>query len=101
MRIKQNKLTIPDYQWSRMINNKLGIIQLYHKPCYCVNIIYGDSKQCYPITKEQYDNYRDEYIMRTNPNYRITMFKKFDKLAQTTSDPHLKTFYENVRSCYA
>ena len=54
MRIKQNKLTEkPDLEYTK--NGTL--VQIYSKPCYCVNIVNETSRHCYPLTHEQYEIY--------------------------------------------
>lgn len=64
MRIKQSKLIgyKHDTAYARFINNKHVLVFVYSKPCYCVNIVTTDlnnkeSRQCYPLTKEEYDIY--------------------------------------------
>lgn len=62
MRIKQNKLPAnPDKRCERTICGIHATVCVYHEPCYCVNVIADKDgktvKQCYPLTKEQYDIY--------------------------------------------
>lgn len=63
MRIKQSKLTNkkPVKYYVRQINGVHAIVCIYDKPR-CVNTIVTDrngkeTRQCYPLSKEQYDIY--------------------------------------------
>lgn len=76
MRIKQNKLPIkPDKHYVRFVNGIHAIVCVYHEPQYCVNVITHDgnkeTKQCYPLTKEQYDIY-----MADNPAKQMKLIAK-------------------------
>ena len=54
MRIKQNKLTSkPDLEYT--LHGTL--VQVFSRPCYCVNIVNEASRHCYPLTRMQYEIY--------------------------------------------
>ena len=58
MRIPQKRLAGYKPQFDYIKNNVR--VQLYIEPIYCVNIIDRKSKQCFPLTQEQYFNYCKE-----------------------------------------
>lgn len=102
MRIKQNKLGKPDYEYVTVLKGNQVITRIYHEPQYCVMIETPKDKQCYPLTFEQYNNYCDNAELVLNPSkavlciMRDKAYIKFNK----TIDPNLKRFWGNVKACY-
>lgn len=91
MRIKQNLLKEPDLEFTR----GEATVRVYSKPQYCVNIIRGNEKQCYPLTEQQYNEYMNP-AANINIAGSIRMCKKYSKLATKTKDARLKKFYMNA-----
>lgn len=102
MRIKQKELDEPDYQYSRYVNGKLAVVQVFSKPCYCVNIIAGKSKSCYPLTEEQYKGYCFEAINWYNPDkeFFLEQANRYIEFAMKQKDMNLYQFFMNVSLCY-
>lgn len=102
MRIKQKELGEPDYQYSRYVNGRLAVVQVFSKPCYCVNIITGKSKSCYPLTEAQYKGYCFEAINWYNPDreFFLEQANRYIELAMKQKDMNLYQFFLNVSLCY-
>ena len=102
MRIKQKELDEPDYQYSRYVNGKLAVVQVFSKPCYCVNIIAGKSKSCYPLTEQQYHGYVCECLNWYKPDkeFFLDQANRYIELAMKQKDLNMYQFFLNVALCY-
>jgi hypothetical protein len=102
MRIKQNKLGKPDYEYITMLKGNQVITRIYHEPQYCVMIETPKDKQCYPLTFEQYTNYCDnaEFTLRPNKKLLITLRDKAACKVNEVTDPNLLRFWSNVMDHY-
>lgn len=92
MRIKQNKLKEPDF-----VTERHGIkAEFYSEPMFCMNVIKGNEKQCYPISADTYT--------ANLPETYATLMTKHDicitKAIQFNHDVNLKAFYKNAADEY-
>ena len=104
MRIKQNKLGKPDYEYITVLKGNNVIVRIYHEPQYCVMVETPKDKQVYPLTFEQYNNYCDNAIIQLHfPNKEVVskMLRHALKNAeQCKHDRNLLRFWLNVADCY-
>ena len=103
MRIKQNKLGKPDYEYITVLKGNNVITRIYHEPQYCVMIETPKDKQVYPLTFEQYNNYCDNTILMLHPNKDILamqLTKAVKNAEQFKDDKNLFRFWLNVADCY-
>lgn len=103
MRIKQNKLGKPDYEYTTVLKGNNVITRIYHEPEYCVMIETPKDKQVYPLTFEQYSNYCDHAEMCMYPNkdiLAIRLAKAVENVERFKNDKNLHRFWLNVAVCY-
>ena len=107
MRIKQKDLPkTPDYQYFRIICGVFGIVQIFHKPELCVNIIQLKNNKriahCYPIDAATYERYKCEAIDWYHPDKKRykKLAAKYRSIANNTKYTNLKVFYNNAADCY-
>lgn len=108
MRLKQSDLKnyIPDLEYTKLVNGITCVIQVFHKPMFCVNVI-GEkdgkvARHCYPISMDMYDAYMTEGMLIKYPNKTALqiLVDKYTMKADLTKDEHLKVFYTNVAKEY-
>lgn len=103
MRIKQNKLGKPDYEYVTVLKGNKVITRIYHEPQYCVMIETPKDKQVYPLTFEQYNNYCDIALTYMYPNKELLSIQlqvACTKASQFKDDANLHRFWLNVADCY-
>lgn len=92
MRIKQNKLKEPDF----IVTRGEVKAEFYSEPVFCMNVIKGNEKQCYPIRA-------DDYMANLPESYAVLMTKHdacIAKARKFKDDVNLKAFYKNAADEY-
>ena len=107
MRIPQSELGRPDEQYTKLVQGITAIVQVYHEPCTCVNIIAEKNgrieRQCYPISMTMYMHYCSEAREINSPSYEKyqALAQQWQKRANECTDEYIRAFYNAVASGYA